>query len=49
METSDNLVILNKKQRAEFRVKMLEKTAAAGWKLHKTQGYKHHLTFEVAK
>lgn len=49
VETADYLVQLNKTQRPEYRVKVAERAAKAGWKECKDAPYSHHLLFEVDK
>ena len=49
IETADNIVIMNKEQRAEFRSKIAEKCEKANMKQMSTTPYNHHLFYEVAK
>ena len=49
IESADNIVIMNKKQRAEFRSKIAEKCEKANMKLVGTTPYNHHMFYEVKK
>ena len=49
IETADNLAVLNKDQRAQFRLKLQEKCKEAEWKEVAKAPYKHHMLFEVDK
>mmetsp|Transcript_32934 Transcript_32934/g.50362 ORF Transcript_32934/g.50362 Transcript_32934/m.50362 type:complete len:140 (+) Transcript_32934:1128-1547(+) len=46
VETSDNLVILKKEQRQEFREKVEAKAKEAGWTRLKGEPYSHHMLFQ---
>jgi len=48
VESSDNLVILKKDQRAEFRTKLAEKLKEVGWNKVESAPYDHHLLYEIA-
>ena len=49
IESADNLAILSKVQRSDFRAKIMEKCEAAEWKLVAKPPYNHHMLFEVDK
>ena len=49
IETADNIVIMNKKQRVEFREKIAEKCEKANLKLVGTTPYNHHMFYEVKR
>lgn len=49
VETADYLVQLSKTQRPEYRVKLQDKAAKAGWREVKDAPYSHHMLFEVDK
>ena len=46
-ETADFLVMMTPEQRAEFRVKVMEKTVEANWQPSESSPYTHHMLFEV--
>ena len=48
VETSDQLVIMKKEQREEYRKKITEYAAEAGWKECKSH-YDHHMLYDVGK
>jgi hypothetical protein len=45
VETCDNVCVLRKEQRAQFREKIIEKTVKAGWLEMKNPPFKHHMLF----
>ena len=47
IESSDNLVILKKEQRDEYKTKMNEKCEKAGLKKIDKTPYKHHMLYEI--
>ena len=49
IESADNVVIMKKEQRAEFRAKIAEKCEKANMKLVGTTPYNHHMFYEVKK
>lgn len=49
IETCDQLVIFKKEQREEYRKKVEEVTAEAGWVKCKKTPYTHHMLYEVKK
>lgn len=49
IESADNIVIMKKDQRAEFRAKISEKCEKANMKLVGTTPYNHHMFYEVKK
>jgi hypothetical protein len=49
IESADMIVIMNKKQREEFRIKMGEKCEKANLKVVGTTPYNHHMFYEVKK
>ena len=49
IESADNIVIIKKEQRAEFRTKIAEKCEKANMKLVGTTPYNHHMFYEVKK
>jgi len=49
IESADNIVIMNKEQRAEFRTKIAEKCEKANMKLVGCTPYNHHMFYEVKK
>ena len=49
VETCDNLVIMKKEQRAEFRKKLDEYATGAGWKDCKEHPYDAHMLWDTGK
>lgn len=49
IETVDQLCIMKKEQKAEFRKKIVEKCEAAGWEASKEVPFSHHMLYKVKK